>query len=32
MYPHLYGRGDSNQATIRQAALDLISQVREILD
>lgn len=31
MYPHLYGSVDSNQATIRQAALDLITQVREIL-
>ena len=31
MYPHLYGSVDSNQATIRQASLDLITQVREIL-
>jgi len=27
MYPHLYGSADSNQSTIRQAALDLINQV-----
>ena len=31
MYPHLYGQEDSNQATIRQAALILIDQVRGIL-
>ena len=31
MYPHLYGSEVSNQETIRQAALDLISQVNEIL-
>ncbi len=31
MYPHLYGSEDSNQETIRQAALDLITQVRELL-
>lgn len=31
MYPHLYGREDSNQATIRQAAINLIDQVRGIL-
>ena len=31
MYPHLYGSADSNQATIRQAALDLITQVTGIL-
>ncbi len=32
MYPHLYGQEDSNPATIRQAALNLIAQVREILN
>ncbi|MEL6439656.1 MAG: orotidine-5'-phosphate decarboxylase [Cyanobacteria bacterium J06621_8] len=32
MYPHLYGSADSNQQTIRQAALDLITQVNTILD
>lgn len=31
MYPHLYGREDSNKDTIRQAAIDLIGQVKEIL-
>lgn len=31
MYPHGYGATDSNQDTIRQAAVDLITQVREIL-
>ena len=31
MYPHLYGAKDSNQDTIKQAALDLITQVNEIL-
>ena len=31
MYPHLYGSKDSNKDTIRQAALDLIEQVNEIL-
>ena len=31
MYPHQYGSADSNRDTIRQAALDLITQVREIL-
>ena len=31
MYPHLYGSSESNQATIRQAALDLIAQVKGIL-
>lgn len=31
MYPHLYGAGDSNQETIKQAAIDLIVQVKEIL-
>ncbi|MGF1589002.1 MAG: orotidine-5'-phosphate decarboxylase [Pleurocapsa sp.] len=31
MYPHLYGSVDSNQETIRQAALDLIAQVKKIL-
>ncbi|MEM8677374.1 MAG: orotidine-5'-phosphate decarboxylase [Cyanobacteria bacterium P01_G01_bin.67] len=31
MYPHLYGSPDSNKKTIRQAALDLITQVNEIL-
>ena len=31
MYPHLYGREDSNKNTIRQAALDLIVQVKDIL-
>ncbi|MEM8717975.1 MAG: orotidine-5'-phosphate decarboxylase [Cyanobacteria bacterium P01_G01_bin.39] len=30
MYPHLYGSNTSNKETIRQAALDLITQVREI--
>ncbi len=32
MYPHQYGSSDSNQETIRQAALDLIAQVEEILN
>ena len=32
MYPHLYGSDDSNKDTIRQATLNLISQVREILE
>ncbi|WP_019507154.1 orotidine-5'-phosphate decarboxylase [Pleurocapsa sp. PCC 7319] len=32
MYPHQYGSADSNQETIRQAALDLIAQVQEILN
>ena len=31
MYPHLYGAPDSNRQTIRQAAVDLIAQVRTIL-
>ena len=31
MYPHLYGAKDSNQDTIRQAASNLIAQVKEIL-
>lgn len=31
MYPHLYGAIDSNPDTMRQAALDLITQVREVL-
>ena len=31
MYPHQYGSSDSNQETIRKAAVDLIVQVREIL-
>jgi orotidine-5'-phosphate decarboxylase len=31
MYPHQYGALDANQDTIRQAAIDLITQVREIL-
>lgn len=31
MYPHLYGSQESNKTTIRQAALDLITQVQEIL-
>ncbi len=31
MYPHLYGSADSNRDTIRQAAIDLIAQVRKIL-
>lgn len=31
MYPHLYGSSDSNHETIRQAALDLITQVNTIL-
>ena len=31
MYPHLYGATDSNQDTIRQAAIDLITQVNKIL-
>ena len=31
MYPHLYGSEDSNKNTIRQAAIDLISQVNGIL-
>jgi orotidine-5'-phosphate decarboxylase len=32
MYPHLYGSSESNKTTIRQATLDLIAQVREIVD
>ncbi|BAZ43639.1 orotidine 5'-phosphate decarboxylase [Chondrocystis sp. NIES-4102] len=32
MYPHLYGESESNQTTIRQATLDLISQVAGIVD
>ena len=32
MYPHLYGSEDSNKDTIRQAAIDLISQVNEIIE
>ena len=32
MYPHLYGSEDSNKDTIRQAALNLIDQVNEILN
>ena len=32
MYPHLYGAVDSNQDSIQQAAIDLITQVKEILD
>ena len=31
MYPHLYGSAGSNRDTIRQAAVDLIAQVNEIL-
>ena len=31
MYPHLYGSENSNKDTIRQAAIDLIGQVNEIL-
>lgn len=31
MYPHQYGAADANQDTIKQAAVDLITQVREIL-
>ena len=31
MYPHLYGAAASDKDTIRQAAIDLITQVREIL-
>lgn len=31
MYPHLYGAADSNKNTIRQAAKDLIAQVKEII-
>jgi len=31
MYPHQYGAADSNQETIREAALDLIEQVKAIL-
>jgi orotidine-5'-phosphate decarboxylase len=31
MYPHQYGATDANQNTIRQAAVDLITQVKEIL-
>ncbi|HEY9768089.1 MAG TPA: orotidine-5'-phosphate decarboxylase [Coleofasciculaceae cyanobacterium] len=31
MYPHLYGSVDSNQETIRQAAKELIAQVKKIL-
>lgn len=32
MYPHQYGATDSNKKTIRQATLDLIEQVKEILN
>jgi orotidine-5'-phosphate decarboxylase len=32
MYPHLYGSSESNQTTIKQATLNLIAQVQEILD
>ena len=32
MYPHLYGSKDLNKDTIRQAAIDLISQVNDILE
>ena len=32
MYPHQYGSSDSNPETIRQAALALITQVKEILN
>ena len=32
MYPHQYGAINSNKETIRQAAVDLISQVKEILE
>jgi orotidine-5'-phosphate decarboxylase len=32
MYPHLYGSSESNQTTIKQATLDLIAQVKEILN
>ena len=31
MYPHLYGSEDSNKDSIREAALNLIEQVNEIL-
>jgi orotidine-5'-phosphate decarboxylase len=31
MYPHQYGAADANRDTIREAAVDLITQVREIL-
>ena len=31
MYPHMYGAADSNKDTIRQAAIDLITQVKAIL-
>jgi len=31
MYPHTYGAADSNKDTIRQAAKDLIAQVKTIL-
>ncbi len=31
MYPHLYGSEDSNKDTIRQAAINLVVQVNEIL-
>ena len=31
MYPHMYGAADSNKDTIRQAAIDLIAQVKEII-
>ena len=31
LYPHLYGSFDSNKDTIRQAAKDLIAQVKDIL-
>lgn len=32
MYPHQYSATDSNKKTIRQATLDLIGQVKEILN
>jgi orotidine-5'-phosphate decarboxylase len=32
MYPHQYGALDANRDTIRQAAVDLITQVTEILE
>ena len=32
MYPHQYGSTGSNKDTIRQAAIDLIAQVNEILE
>ena len=31
MYPHMYGAADSNKDTIRQAAKDLIAQVKGII-